>query len=495
MRVLVTGGSGVVGSSTITALLQRGHVVNLLSRHAERDVRGWPHGVTAVTADVSEPDSITGSADGCDAVVHLAGIVDENPPDTTFDRVNVEGTRVVVREAERAGVHHFVYVSSLGADRGSSPYHRSKRAAEEIVRGFAGGAVVLRPGAVYGPGDDHISVLLKLVRTLPVVPMVGDGSQPFQPIWHEDAAEAIAAAVERADLSGRTFDLAGPDVTSTRKVIELLSELTDRSPVVAPVPPLLASLGVKAAGMLGVDAGVSESQLQMLAEAFVIPGDAPNALTDVFGVQPTPLRVGLRRLLDVQPEQRLSTGIGRLRAKRYWADIRGASMGPDELFALVRARFGQLMPSIVEAQAEPDTSSTIEPGVTLTLSLPVRGHVQVRVDELDLPSRRFSLVTVDGHPLVGAVRFQVSEHGDAIRFEVQVYDRPATVADFVAMRAFGDALQSAAWTQLLENVMRASGGAAEVRHTSEVLGEVEGRAIERWAEEIVLARRRDESGV
>jgi uncharacterized protein YbjT (DUF2867 family) len=495
MRVLVTGGSGVVGSSTITALLQRGHAVTLLSRHADRDVRGWPHGVTPVTADVSDPDSIVGSADGCDAVVHIAGIVEENPPDATFERVNVEGTRCVVREAERAGVRRFVYVSSLGADRGASPYHRSKRTAEEIVRGFSGAVVVLRPGAVYGPGDAHVSVLLRLVRTLPVVPVVGDGSQPFQPIWHEDAAEAIAAAVEREDISGRSFDLAGPDVTSTRKLIDLLRELTDRSPVVAPVPELLASLGLRAAGMLGVDAGVSESQLQMLVEAFVIPGDAPNALTDVFGVQPTPLRVGLRRLLDVQPEQPLSSGIGRLRAKRYWVDIRGASMGPNELFALIRARFGQLMPSIVEAEAEPGTASTIEPGVTLTLSLPARGHVQVRVDELDLPSRRFSLVTIAGHPLAGAVRFAVSEHGDAIRFEVQVYDRPATVADFVAMRAFGDALQSIAWRQLLENVMRASGGAAEVRHTSESLGEAEARDVERWAEEIVLARRRDESGV
>jgi len=495
MRVLVTGGSGVVGSSTITALLQRGHVVNLLSRHAERDARGWPHGVTAVTADVSEPDSINGLADGCDAVVHLAGIVEENPPDATFERVNVEGTRCVVREAERAGVKRFVYVSSLGADRGSSSYHQSKRAAEEIVRGFSGETVVLRPGAVYGPGDEHLSVLLKLVRTSPVVPVIGDGSQRFQPIWHEDAAEAIAASVERADLSGRTFELAGPDVTSTREVVDLLRELTDRSPVVAPVPQVLASLGVKAAGMLGIDAGVSESQLEMLIEAYVIPGDAPNALTDVFGVQPTPLRVGLRRLLDVQPEQPLSSGIGPLRAKRYWADIRGASMGPDELFALVRARFGQLMPSIVEAEAEPGTLSTIEPGVTLTLSLPARGHVQVRVDELDLPSRRFSLVTVDGHPLAGAVRFEVSVRGEAIRFEIQVYDRPATLADFVVMRAFGDALQAIAWTRLVENVMRASGGAGEVRHSSEALGDGEARAVERWAEEIVLARRRDESGI
>ena len=495
MRVLVTGGSGVIGASTITALLQRGHVVTLLSRHADRDARAWPHGVTPRVGDVSDPASIAGCADGCAAVVHLAGIVEETPPDATFTTVNVEGTRNVVREAERAGATRFVYVSSLGADRGESPYHRSKRAAEEIARTYSGDTVVLRPGAVYGPGDEHLSVLLKMVRTLPVVPMIGNGAQRFQPAWHEDVAEAIAMSVERDDVRGRTLDLAGIELTSQRELLDLMRTLTNRSAIVAPIPEALAALGIKAASLVGIDAGVSESQLQMLVEGSVIPADMPNALTDVFGVEPTPLRVGIEKLLDAQPEQSMSDGIGRLRRKQYWADIRGAQMGPDELFARLRARFGQLMPSVVEASAEPGTSSTIERGATLTLALPLRGHVQVRVDELDLPSRSFTLVTVEGHPLAGAVRFRVDERGDIIRFAIQVHDRPATLADFVAMQTFGDAVQAGTWTQLVEHVVRECGGNADVKHTSEDLADSEARAVERWAEEIVLARRRDESGV
>ena len=495
MRVLVTGGSGVVGSSTITALLQRGHAVTLLSRHADRDARGWPHGVTAAVGDVSDPATLAGCADGCTAVVHMAAIVEEQRPHTTFTRVNVEGTRNVVAEAERAGVSRFVYVSSLGANRGESPYHRSKKAAEEIARTFGGDVVVLRPGAVYGPGDGHLSVMLKLVRTLPVVPMVGDGSQQFQPAWHEDIAEAIALSVERDDVIGRTLELAGAELTTQRELFDLMRTLTNRSPLVAPVPEVLASIGVKAAALLGIDAGVNDSQLQMLVEGSVIPADVSNALTEVFGVEPTPLRTGITKLLDVQPEHPLSEGIGAMRRKRYWADIRGAEMGPDELFALVRARFGQLMPSVVEPAAEPGTSSVIEEGATLTLALPLRGHVQVRVDELELPLRRFTLVTVDGHPLAGAVRFQVEEHGETLRFAVEVHDRPATLADFVAMQTFGDAVQAGTWTQLVENVVRESRGRAEVEHTSEELAPSEARAVEQWAEEIVLARRRDESGV
>ena len=127
MKVLVTGGTGVVGQGVVSALVQRGHAVRLFTRHAERDMRRWPSGVEPWPGDVSDASSVALSAEGCAAVVHVAGIVDETPPQLTFERVNVEGTRLVVREAERAGVRKLVFVSSLGAERGESPYHRSKR--------------------------------------------------------------------------------------------------------------------------------------------------------------------------------------------------------------------------------------------------------------------------------------------------------------------------------------------------------------------------------
>src|SRR4051812_9396885 len=75
MKVLVTGGSGVVGLSAITALLERGHTVRLLSRGAEDDSRGWASGVEAWSGDICSPASIEGSANGCEAVLHLIGIV------------------------------------------------------------------------------------------------------------------------------------------------------------------------------------------------------------------------------------------------------------------------------------------------------------------------------------------------------------------------------------------------------------------------------------
>src|SRR6476646_5028056 len=106
MRVLVTGGTGVVGVGTVTELVRRGHSVVLISRHAERDVRQWPEGVTPWPGDVARARSLHGAADGCDVVLHMVGIVDEGD-DATFQDVNVQGTANMIAETERAKVGRF----------------------------------------------------------------------------------------------------------------------------------------------------------------------------------------------------------------------------------------------------------------------------------------------------------------------------------------------------------------------------------------------------
>ena len=217
MRVLVTGGTGVVGRATVDALLAHGHEVRLFSRNAQSDVEEWPHRTEPYPGDVSNEVEVRGAADGCDAVIHLTAIVAESPPDVTFEKVNVAGTRNVVREAERAGVKRFVYVSSLGADRGQSPYHQSKLRGEEVVRTLDGNFVIVRLGNVYGNGDEQLSLILKMVRTLPAIPVFAGGDRPFQPIWAEDAGEALAIAAERDDLAGRVLELARPRADDVRR--------------------------------------------------------------------------------------------------------------------------------------------------------------------------------------------------------------------------------------------------------------------------------------
>ena len=94
----------------------------------------------------------------------------------------------------------------------------------------------------------------------------------------------------------------------------------------------------------------------------------------------------------------------------------------------------------------------------MTLALPMRGHVQVRCESLE--ERRVTLLTLEGHPLAGAVRFLCEPRGSAVRFQVEVYDRPANMIDFLAMRTVGDRLQDHTWSHVVEKVVQVSGGTA-----------------------------------
>jgi NADH dehydrogenase len=492
MRILVTGGTGVVGAGTVTELLRRGHSVVLLSRHARRDARQWPGGVIPHEGDVANAASIRGAADGCDVVLHAVGIVEELG-DATFEAVNVQGTANILAEAERAGVGRFVFVSSLGAPTGGSAYHTSKRRAEELVRRFRKQWTIVRPGNVYGPGDEQISLLLRMVRSpSPVIPTIGDGDQRFQPVWWEDLATALANLVERSDLGDRELDVAGPDTTSQNDLLERFSRITGRAVHGVPVPDFVATLGARLVSLVGWELPFNGEQVRMLHEGNTISPGGVNALTDVLHVAPTPLDVGLRRLADMQPEQLPSQGVGALERKRYWADIAGCRHAPGALFALFREHFNDVTPVFVEVGAEPATGDLIDEGATLTLSLPMRGHVQVRVAELN--PLQTTLLTVEGHPLAGAVRFGCEQRGPAVRFQVEVHDRASNVLDLIAMRALGDRLQDATWRQVVERIVERSGGVAPdgVKHTSEALSEEEAAGVERWLEEVSLRRKRAE---
>ncbi|MBA3670874.1 MAG: NAD-dependent epimerase/dehydratase family protein [Gemmatimonadaceae bacterium] len=491
---MVTGGTGVVGRGTVTELVARGHSVVLVSRHAHEDARQWPEGVTPHAGDVADEPSLAGAAMGCDAVLHLAAIVEESA-EATFQQVNVEGTRHVVREASRAGVARFVHVSSLGAPDGASAYHRSKAAGETVVASeFRGAWTICRPGNVYGPGDEQISVFLRLVRgPTPIVPLIGSGDQQFQPVWWEDVARALADVVEREDLAGRALDLAGAERTSQNDLLRRFSTITGRNLHGVAVPEFLATLGARVVSTIGWDVHFTDDQLAMLREGNVISDGGTNDLVDTLGITPTPLDTGLRQLAELQPEQLPGDGVGSLTRKRFWADITGSPLGAEQLFAVFRTHFNEVTAVFVEVAAEPGSEAGMREGGSLTLSLPMRGHVQVRAAGLE--ECGVTLLTLQGHPLAGAVRFGTEARGAAVRFQVEVFDRAATVIDLVAMRTLGDRLQAHTWSNVVERMIELSEGAAPdgVHDASESLSETDAEAVHRWLEEMTLQQKRTEN--
>jgi hypothetical protein len=201
----------------------------------------------------------------------------------------------------------------------------------------------------------------------------------------------------------------------------------------------------------------------------------------------------LKKLSDVQREQLPDDGVGALERKRIWADISGSRLTPEQLFDRFRADFNEATPGVVDAQTEPGTPVALDPGATITMSLPVRGNVQVRVQEVT--PVKATLVTIQGHPLAGAVRFLAEQRGDQVRFETQVYDRPANIADWFAMKTVGDAMQTRTWESVVQRMIDESGGTAPagIQQNEENLDEPQSELIEEWLRDLVMERKRLES--
>ncbi|HEU4886849.1 MAG TPA: NAD(P)H-binding protein [Thermoanaerobaculia bacterium] len=483
MKILVTGGTGVIGEGLISELLSRGHAVRLLSRHAQEDAKQWTD-VEPFIGDIAEASSVTGAADGCDVVLHIAGIAAEDPPKTTFATVNVGGTRNVIAEATRAQVKRFVFVSSLGADTGTSDYHRSKRDAEQLVQQSALDWTIVRPGNVYGPGDEVISLVLKLVRTMPAVPVIDDGEQEFQPLWHEDLAKVLAASAERVDLSGQVIEAAGPDVTTMNDLLRRFAEITGRSPIRIPVPAMFAQL---AARLTPVDLPVDENKLTMLEETNVVRG--VNAL-ELLGIEGTSLDRGLRLLADALPEALAEDGVGALEHKRFYANIRGSRHSAAALMTQFRERVNDFMP--IEFVAEPGAATRIEKGATLTGALPLRGNFQVRVEVAE--PTHVVLATIEGHPLAGIVEFTSGDTAGGLTFSIDVYARASNFLDWVASRTVGAPAQNANWRTVVQRVIDASGGTSDgVHEEKEKLSDEEAVVVEKRVKGIVQERKREET--
>ena len=489
MRVLVTGGTGVIGQGAIPEILAAGHHVRLLSRKAEAQADAWPEGVECRDGDVTDAASLRGAAADCEVVIHVTGIVDEKPPEITYARVNVEGTRNVVEEAIASGVQRLIFVSSLGADRGASRYHQSKLEAEAIVASFPREWLVLRPGHVFGPGDEMISMVLKMVRTSPVVPQVSAGQHRFQPIWYQDFGKALAVSIDDPRLAGRTLELAGADVLTVSELIERLSRHTNRPAVPIPLPTFFVWAAVwfyelgKRLLRWRASLPLNESKLTMLLEENVIPDGHANALTEALEIRPTPIDDALRLLSNSLPENPQETGVGSIEHKKFWIDLDGADVDSAGLMTLFKNRVQEIMP--IDFRAEPNAPHRIEYGKTLSAHLPGRGNIQVRVVECD--ADRVTFATIEGHPLAGIVTFSATPDGPRLRFSIDTYTRPANGIDWLAIKTVGHWFQDLTWQQVAEKTGRLSGGSAVegIQQRQETLEGAGANDMERWADSLI----------
>ena len=251
--VLVTGGTGFVGRAVVGALVRHGHRVRCLVRPGSERLLPREAGIEPVSGDVTNPSGLGDAARGVDAVVHLVGIIRESPPrGVTFERLHTQATEHLLAAARAGGVRRFVHMSALGTRHDArSRYHRTKWAAEQAVRGSGMDWTIFRPSVIFGPGDGFVTLLARLVRWCPVVPVIGDGQNRFQPVAVDDVAEGFARALDRPASTGQVFEVGGPRAYTFDELLDEVGRALGRRRVpklhhpvalVAPVVTVLQAL-------------------------------------------------------------------------------------------------------------------------------------------------------------------------------------------------------------------------------------------------------------
>jgi NADH dehydrogenase len=298
MRVFVTGGTGFVGRAILARLAGRGHPARALVRSGRQPRAGLP-GVEWAAGALLDGAGLVPLLRGCDAVIHLVGIISEAGPQT-FERIHTEGTRSVVGAAQRAGVARFIHMSALGTRPGAaSRYHRTKWAAEEIVRGSGLAWTIFRPSLIYGPGDGFTNLFARLSRWSPVLPVMGAGTARLQPVGVGAVSQAFVGALERPESTGRTYDLAGAERLTFNEVLAVILAALGRRRFMLHLPLPLARaqaalLETVCPALLRRPPPLNRDQILMLQEDNVgepAPADA------LFGLRHEPFGEALRRQL------------------------------------------------------------------------------------------------------------------------------------------------------------------------------------------------------
>jgi len=232
MRILITGATGFIGRRLIGRPFASGHALVALARRPAPDLAA--RGVEVIEGALDDPATLARAVRGCHAVVHLAVAAGISDPHTVR-AVNVDATRRLLEAARAAGVERFVFTSTISATRARmGPYGSTKRAAETLVRESGLPYVTLRPSLVYGEGGLGLfATLTAYLRSLPVVPVIGDGEIELDPIHVDDVCEVIEQCLTRDDVVGKTYDLLGPErVTFNQFLARVAAGIGIRKPVV-----------------------------------------------------------------------------------------------------------------------------------------------------------------------------------------------------------------------------------------------------------------------
>jgi uncharacterized protein YbjT (DUF2867 family) len=283
--LLLTGATGLVGSHLLARLVASGRPVRCLVRDPRRlgadRVR-----VQIALGDLADPPSFRNALRGVDTVVHLAAAIRDQPRGS-IEELNAVATWRMVQAARKAGVQRFVFFSAQSASaHDRTRFLRAKALAERAVAESGVPHTIFAPSIVYAPGDVFLTLLERLAL-LPVVPISGSGGALFQPIWAQDVADCVMAALERPEGRER-YELSGPETLSYDAIVEIVLRAVGR-----PRPLVHVPLGMVSRSLRTLEALVRSKAFATWdeAELMEVTMTSPRGTADAeaLGVTPSPM--------------------------------------------------------------------------------------------------------------------------------------------------------------------------------------------------------------
>jgi len=302
--VTVLGGSGFFGKHLAQELLARGARLRIASRNPERAFGVKPLGmlgqVQFVRCDVTRPETLGAAFAGADAVVNLVGSFSGD-----LDALQGKGAGRIAAAAREGAAAAFVQISAIGADTESrADYARTKAEGEDAVRAAFPQATILRPSILFGPDDNFVMMFAGLVSTFPVLPVFGPDAK-LQPIFVDDAAEAVAQALTEPTVHGsRIYEIAGPEVLTMLDLNQRIAAAQHRKRLFMPLPD-----GISKAIATLPGTPISRDQWALLQAGNVASERMPGLKE--LGVAPRPLGLFLDRwMVRFRKHGRFGTKLG-----------------------------------------------------------------------------------------------------------------------------------------------------------------------------------------
>ena len=296
MKVFLTGSTGFVGSHITEELLTQGHNVHCLVRTGSERKLLRPEAIEIVNGDVLEPEGLAQKMEGCDAVIHLVGIIREFPKrGVTFERLHFQVTVNVVNETIKSGIKRYLHMSALGTrPNAKALYHQTKYQAEEYVRKSKLIWTIFRPSLIFGLRDNFVNMLADLIRSSPVFPVVGDGLYQLQPVSVETVAAAFVKALEMEKTHYQTYELAGDSQTNRltyNDLVDTIAEVIGKKAWKIHIPVwLMYSFAHLFGGFESFP--LTHTQITMLLEGNVCD---EKPFYKVLGFEPKPFKEGIAR--------------------------------------------------------------------------------------------------------------------------------------------------------------------------------------------------------